>query len=204
MEKFYLELPSIGRKNDALKYIEEFYEYGSQIHGTGSLDRALKKGKTYEEWLDNNIKLHDESYALEKCLVPSYTYFFVREDDNKIVGMIDLRLGLNEYLRNFGGHIGYSIRPTERKKGYNKINLYLVLQEAQRYNLDKVLITCADSNEGSKKTILSLGGDYEKNTFDESDNETMELYWIDVNESLEKYKDIYGQYVSNAKENKRS
>ena len=48
MEKFYLELPSIGRKNDALEYIEEFYEYGSQIHGTGSLDRALKKGKTYE------------------------------------------------------------------------------------------------------------------------------------------------------------
>ncbi len=199
MEKFHLELPSIGRKNDALEYIEEFYEYGSEIHGTGSLDRALKKGKTYEEWLDNNIKLHDESYALENGLVPSYTYFFVREDDNRIVGMIDLRLGLNEYLRNFGGHIGYSIRPTERRKGYNKINLYLVLQEAQRYNLDKVLITCADSNEGSKKTILSLGGDYEKNTFDESDNETMELYWIDVNYSLEKYKDIYGQYISKTK-----
>lgn len=199
MEKFHLELPSIGRKNDALEYIEEFYEYGSEIHGTGSLDRALKKGKTYEEWLDNNIKLHDESYALENGLVPSYTYFFVREDDNRIVGMIDLRLGLNEYLRNFGGHIGYSIRPTERRKGYNKINLYLVLQEAQRYNLDKVLITCADSNEGSKKTILSFGGDYEKNTFDESDNETMELYWIDVNYSLEKYKDIYGQYISKTK-----
>lgn len=199
MEKFHLELPSIGRKNDALEYIEEFYEYGSEIHGTGSLDRALKKGKTYEEWLDNNIKLHDESYALENGLVPSYTYFFVREADNRIVGMIDLRLGLNEYLRNFGGHIGYSIRPTERRKGYNKINLYLVLQEAQRYNLDKVLITCADSNEGSKKTILSLGGDYEKNTFDESDNETMELYWIDVNYSLEKYKDIYGQYISKTK-----
>ena len=199
MEKFHLELPSIGRKNDALEYIEEFYEYGSQIHGTGSLDKALKKGKTYEEWLDNNIKLHDESYALKNGLVPSYTYFFVREDDNRIVGMIDLRLGLNEYLRNFGGHIGYSIRPTERRKGYNKINLYLVLQEAQRYNLEKVLITCADSNEGSRKTILSLGGDYEKNTFDELDNETMELYWIDVNYSLGKYKDIYGQYISKVK-----
>ena len=74
-----------------------------------------------------------------------------------------------------------------------------MLQEAQRYNLDKVLITCADSNEGSKKTILSFGGDYEKNTFDESDNETMELYWIDVNYSLEKYKDIYGQYISKTK-----
>ena len=199
MEKLYLELPSIERKNEALEYIEEFYEYGSQIHGTGSLDRELKKGKTYEEWLDNNIKLHDEKYALEKDLVPAYTYFLIREDDNKLVGMIDLRLGLNEYLRNFGGHIGYSVRPTERKKGYNKINLYLVLQVAQVHGLEKVLITCADSNEGSKKTILSLGGKFEKNNYDESDNETMELYWIDVNDSLEKYKDIYEQYISNNK-----
>ena len=199
MEKFYLELPSLERKNEALEYIEEFYKYDSQIHGTGSLDRELKKGKTYEEWLSNNIKLHDESYAIEKGLVPSYTYFFVREDDNKIVGMIDLRLGLNEYLRNFGGHIGYSIRPTERKKGYNKINLYLVLQEAQRYNLDKVLVICADYNDGSRKTILSLGGKFEKRNFDESDNETMELYWIDVNDSLERYKDIYDQYISKIK-----
>ena len=204
MEKFYLELPSIERKNDALEYIEEFYKYNSEIHGTGILDRSLKAGMTYEEWLDNNMKLHKAAYALEKGLVPAYTYFFVREDDNKIIGMIDLRLELNDYLRNFGGHIGYSIRPTERKKGYNKINLYLVLQEAQRYNLDKVLITCADYNEGSRKTILSLGGNYEKNTFDESDNETMELYWIDINKSLEKYKDIYDQYISKSKTKQRN
>ena len=199
MEKFYLELPSLERKNDALEYIEEFYKYDSQIHGTGSLDRELKKGKTYEEWLSNNIKLHDENYALEKGLVPAYTYFLIREDDNKLIGMIDLRLGLNDYLRNYGGHIGYSIRPTERKKGYNKINLYLVLQEAKENNLEKVLITCADSNDGSRKTILSLGGKFEKNNFDESDNGTMELYWIDVDESLEKYKDIYEPYLSKNK-----
>ena len=92
MEKLYLELPSIERKNEALEYIEEFYEYGSQIHGTGSLDRELKKGKSYDEWLDNNIKLHDENYAFEKGLVPAYTYFLIRKDDNKIVCMIDLRL----------------------------------------------------------------------------------------------------------------
>ena len=196
MEKFYLELPSLERKNEALEYIEEFYKNDSQIHGTGSLDRELKKGKPYEEWLSNNIKLHDENYALEKGLVPAYTYFLIREEDNKLIGMIDLRLGLNDYLRNFGGHIGYSIRPTERKKGYNKINLYLVLQEAQRYNLDKVLITCADSNDGSRKTILSLGGKFEKSNFDESDNETMELYWIDVNESIEKHKYLYEPYIS--------
>ena len=199
MEKFYLELPSIERENDVIEYIEEFYKYDSQIHGTGSLDRELKKGKTYEEWLDNNIKLHDEKYASEKGLVPAFTYFLIREDDNKIVGMIDLRLGLNEYLRNYGGHIGYSIRPTERRKGYNKINLYLILKEAKRNNLDKVLITCADYNDGSRKTILSFDGRFEKTTFDESDNETMELYWIDVNEALNKYYEVYENYISTSK-----
>ena len=197
MEKFYLELPSIDRKNDALEYIEEFYEYGSQIHGSGSLDKYLKNGKTYEEWVNNNINLHDENYALEKGLVPSYTYFLVREKDDRIVGMVDLRLGLNEYLRDFGGHIGSSIRPTERRKGYNKINLYLILQVAQKHNLEKVLVTCADYNEGSRKSILALGGKFEKNTFDESDKETMELYWIDVNDSLSRYKEAYEQYISN-------
>ena len=138
-------------------------------------------------------------YALEKGLVPAYTYFLIREEDNKIVGMIDLRLGLNEYLRNFGGHIGYSVRPSERKKGYNKINLYLILQVAQNHGLEKVLITCTEKNEGSKKTILSLGGKFEKNNYDESDSETMELYWIDVKSSLEKYKDIYIPYISKSK-----
>lgn len=109
--------------------------------------------------------------------------------------MIDLRLDLNEYLRNFGGHIGYSIRPTERKKGYNKINLYLCLLEAQKYGLDKVLITCATHNEGSRKSILALGGIFEKNTIDEADNETMELYWIDVNKSLEQNGKLYEQHI---------
>lgn len=128
-------------------------------------------------------------------MVPSYTYFLVREKDNKIVGMIDLRLGLNEYLREFGGHIGYSIRPTERKKGYNKINLYLILQVAKKHNLEKVLITCANYNQGSRKTILALDGKFEKNTFDDSNNETMELYWINVNDTLEKYENIYESYI---------
>lgn len=196
MEKFYLEIPSLQRKEEALEYIDEFYEYNSNIHGTGSLDRELKKGRTYEEWLNNNISLHDEKYAFEKGLVPSYTFFLIREDDNKIVGMVDLRLGLNDYLRNFGGHIGSSIRPTERRKGYNKINLYLILIEAQKHNLDKVLITCADYNEGSRRSILSLGGEFEKNTFDKSDNETMELYWIDVNKSIDENRKLYGSNIS--------
>ena len=196
MEKFYLEMPSLERKEEAIEYINEFYKYDSQIHGTGGLDRKLEKGISFDEWLEESNKLTDKDYAYSKGLVPANTYFLIREDDNKLIGMIDLRYELNDYLRNIGGHIGFSVRPTERQKGYNKINLYLCLLKAQEYGLDKVLITCADYNEGSRKTILSLGGVFEKNTFDEDDNEEMELYWIDVNDSIEKNKDKYKKIMA--------
>lgn len=139
--------------------------------------------------------MRNKEYANSKGLVPANTYFLIRESDNKLIGMIDLRYELNDYLRNIGGHIGYSIRPTERRKGYNKINLYLCLKKAQEYGLDKVLITCADFNEGSRNTIKALGGEFEKETYDASDNENMELYWINVDNSIEKYKDIYEQNI---------
>lgn len=197
MEKFYLELPSLERKDDAIEYINEFYKYNSQIHGTGSLDRRLKKGISYEEWMNDSLMMADKDYAYSKGLVPSTTFYLIRENDNKIVGMIDLRYELNDYLRNFGGNIGYSIRPTERKKGYNKINLFLCLLKAQEYGLENVLITCADYNQGSKNTIKSFGGLFEKNNFDESDNETMELYWINVNNSIEKNHEKYIDFISN-------
>ena len=59
--------------------------------------------------------------------VPARTFFLVRKSDNKIIGMINIRLALNEKLKKFGGNIGYSIRPTERGNGFNNINLYLGL-----------------------------------------------------------------------------
>ena len=196
MAKFYLELPSKERKEEALEYIKEFYDYNSNINGTGWLDSDLESGKTYEEWMENTLNMRDDEYASSKGLVPGYTWFLIREEDNRIIGMINFRVKLNDFLRNHGGHIGYSIRPTERRKGYNKINLYLCLLEAQKMGLDKVLLTCADSNEGSRKTILALGGVFERNNFVEKDNETLELYWIDVNDSIQKYKDIYDKYLN--------
>lgn len=194
-EKFKLIKPSLEYKEAATQYINEFYEYKSQIHGLGGLDIALEKGLTYEEWTENSIKMHDKKYAYSKEKVPAVTYFLLRQNDNRIVGSIDLRFELNDYLRNYGGHIGYSIRPTERRKGYNKINLYLCLLEAQKNGLDKVLITCADYNEGSRNSIKSFDGVLERTTYDESDGETMELYWIDVNIAINKYRSDFEKFI---------
>lgn len=80
-------------------------------------------------------KVQNKDYAYSINFVPNKTFFLIRCEDNKIVGMINIRLELNEKLKNSGGHIGYSVRPTERRKGYNKINLYLGLKNATNITL---------------------------------------------------------------------
>lgn len=193
--KFYLEKPMIERKEDALDYLSEFVKYSSSINGSGDLDDCLND-ITYEEWLERLDKMSDPVYTanLDKCT--SETFFFVSSVDKRIVGMINIRCNLPEHMLKFGGHIGYSIRPTMRKRGYNKINLYLGLMKAKEdFNLDKVMIDCSCDNEGSNKTIMDLGGNFFKCEVDPNGNVLTNAYWIDVDESLAKYCKVYEHYI---------
>jgi len=186
MEKFYFEIPSISRKEDAIQFINEFYEYNSNINGTGGLQRYLEN---YEGWLDKLQEDYTRIPTEEK--VPARTYFLVRSNDKKIVGMINIRLALNERLKKHSGHIGYCIRPTERGKGYNKINLYLGLKVCQEYGIEKVLMDANKDNPASWKTMEALGGVNIKEFFDEDEQCLVRDYEINVNESIKKYSTIY-------------
>ncbi len=102
---------------------------------------------------------HDELNVPDE-LVPSTTYFAVREDDNKIIGMVDIRHYLNDNLKeSWNGHIGYSVRPDERRKGYATETLKLALKECEKRGLGSVILGCLEKNIGSKKTILNCGGE---------------------------------------------
>ena len=195
MERFYLVPISINMKDEILDYIQEFRDNKSDIHGIGSIDKINDK-YLFEDAFEDCLKLEDDDYAesINKC--PGKLYFLIRESDNKLIGNINIRWNLNEAMLQYAGHIGYSIRPTERRKGYNKINLYLILKKAQEHNLDKVMLGCNVTNIGSDKTIIGLGGILERTGTDPYDNEKTNVYWIDVNDSIEKYKDIYEQYIS--------
>ncbi|MCI8498460.1 MAG: GNAT family N-acetyltransferase [Bacilli bacterium] len=187
MEKFYFEVPDTSRKKDALSYINEFYEYDSKINGVGGLHRYLDD---YDGWL----KKLEEDYTRipNEEKVPTRTYFLIRESDNRIIGMINIRLALNEKLKKSGGHIGYSIRPTERRKGYNKINLYLGLKVCQEYGIESVLMDADKDNPASWRTMESLGGKNIREFFDnENSNCIVKDYEINVNESINNNSAIY-------------
>ncbi len=91
-------------------------------------------------------------------------------------------------MKKFGGNIGYGIRPTERRKGYNKINLYLGLLEAQKLGLEKVMLDCDVNNLGSLKTMQALGGVLERTEVDPYDGILTSVYWFNVKETIGNYK----------------
>ena len=185
--KFKYEVPNISRKQDAIEYINEFYKYNSAINGVGGLDRYLND---YEGWL---LKL-EQDYVKEvtEDSVPKRTYFLVRVDDNRIIGMSNIRLKLNKKYLYYGRNIGYCIRPTERGNGYNKINLYLALKVCKEYGIEKALLDVDKANLASWKTMEALGANLDAEIKSEIENcDYVRFYSIDVDKALQTYKDQY-------------
>ena len=191
MERFFLERPSIERKEEIIEYINEFVQYNSDINGAGSLDKILE-GYTFEEALERCLNMEIKGFS-ERC--QSKTFLLIRENDNKIVGTINIRWNLNEEMLKFGGHIGYGIRPTERRKGYNKINLYLGMIEAKKLGLEKAMLGCDVENIASNKSIEALGGELERTEVDPYDSILTNVYWLNVNDTINNFKESYEPYI---------
>lgn len=194
MEKFYLEMPSLERKNQIIDYVNEFALYNSETNGMGSL-RKILEGYTFEQALEVCLRMQDEEYAKKLGRCQSKTFLLIRENDDRIIGAINVRLNLPESMKQFGGDIGYGIRPTERRKGYNKINLYLGLIEAQKLGLDLVMLDCDVTNLGSVKTMQALDGKLERTEVDPSDGILTSVYWFDVNETIDKYQNVFKKCI---------
>ena len=173
MESFILLKPDLTHKADIAAFRQEMLDAESSFDGTG----PLKRMDDIAAWLEYNRKLESKETVPSNWVV-SEQFVYMRQSDRKIVGMIQFRHEFNEFLEKYGGHIGYSVRPSERRKGYAKRMLADCLKVCKAFGLEKVLVTCIQDNEGSKRTILANGGVYESTVFCESHGVTLERYWI--------------------------
>jgi predicted acetyltransferase/transcriptional regulator with XRE-family HTH domain/desulfoferrodoxin (superoxide reductase-like protein) len=148
-QKLHLREPDEGDREQVMAYREEFLAISSRLDGTSALD----KYDDFGQWLAN---IHEH-----------------------LVGMTNLRHHLNDYLLAYGGHIGYSVRPSERKNGYASQMLCMTLEKAKERGISKVRICCDHYNIASAKTIQSNGGVLEDEMFDSSDGMLTQRYWIE-------------------------
>lgn len=175
MDRLKLVVPNNFHKFQALEYIKEFRKYNSKINGSGNLE----KYDNYNEWLQNlkNMKNPNNNDT------PRSTFFVIREYDDRIIGMINIRHAINKFLLNEYGNIGYAVRPTERNKGYANQILYLALNKCKEIGLSKVLLVCAKDNIASEKVIKHNGGIYWDKIDTKCEGKDTKRYWIYINKN---------------------
>ena len=163
-----LRRPRLADKEAVLEMMAEF-EQSQSAHDGGFWDT---ENFVYEDWLESNQN-QEMGINLPEGWVPAIQLVAFSEK-GQAVGFLNLRLCLSNFLLEAGGHIGYSIRPSERGKGYAKESLRQGLQVAKGKNIKRALVTCSTENPASRAVILANGGKLE-----DVRNGT-ERYWIDV------------------------
>jgi len=171
-----------------VQYSKELEDFKREIleHDADSEDQfagcmGLRNTASSEEWINIcNLRKSEATCQQVGVEVPSTTYFAIRKSDEKLVGVIELRHHINHpILGSWGGHCGYSVRPSERGNGYAKEMLRLNIKNANDKGIQKLLVTCDERNIVSEKTILANGGIFEKNV--EVEGCIMKRYWIQMN-----------------------
>ena len=162
--------PTVELKSEFLAMVEDFKTESNDIIdgiGAGDFEGLVCLSKEYAKGI-----------GLPEGWVPASTFWLICK--NRIVGTCDLRHELNDSLRNFGGHIGYAVRPSQRGKGYGRQMLRLALEKARALGIKKMLVTCGDDNIASVRVIEKNGGKLADKVASEHREVLTRRYWIEL------------------------
>ncbi len=165
--------PTEVLREEYIAFYQEWLESGEDM-----IPWVIEKDPTNFEEMVQFLMNNENGINLPEGWVPDSTYWLVNEA-KKIVGVVNIRHRLTDFLLNHGGHIGYGIRPSERKKGYATQLLALSLNKAKQLGIKKVLVVCDSTNTGSLKTIIKNGGVADLD-FIEEDGNIVKRFWIEV------------------------
>ena len=163
-------LPSADNRQDVLSFYDEFRKNGETCIG-------FANSNDFDIWLscmNNRIAGHN----LPKGYVRENFYLCYMND--AMVGVFNLKFELTDYLYNYGGHIGYAVRPSLRNRGIATEMLKTGLEISKSLGFDKVLLVCDDDNYPSEKVIIKNNGIYENTLFDKEENVNVKRYWINL------------------------
>lgn len=173
MDELFLTLPDSRYSEQIKVFRQEYLEANSAMDGCGPL-RRLDDPEAFIQACRDDTAME----TLRPGRVLATLFLCVRKSDDRLLGMIQIRHYFNEYLERYAGHIGYSIRPAERRKGYATQMLRLALPFCRELGLEKVLISCKPDNIGSEKTILNNGGVYESTVYEPGEAIYLKRHWI--------------------------
>ncbi|WP_024371109.1 GNAT family N-acetyltransferase [Exiguobacterium sp. ZOR0005] len=163
---------SSEQKEQVLALLKEWQEDGSDIVPT-----TIHKDTSDFDAYVKRLRDAEDREKIEDGWVPSTTYWLT--DGEELLGAANIRHELNEHLMNFGGHIGYGIKPSARGRGLATKQLALALEKARALGIERALITCNQTNVASKQVILRNGG-VPDTSFTEEDGTIVERFWIEL------------------------
>jgi predicted acetyltransferase len=174
-ERLALVAPAVAFDAPFVEMMDDFDAAGehTQFRGTDALART--DFPAYVRVLEERAR----GANLPPGYVPDSQYWLVR-DGATVLGVVSLRHYLTPALDDVGGHIGYSIRPSERRKGYGTRVLALALERAAALGLARVLVTCDTDNIGSARIIEKNGGVLASQGYSERTQSTVSRYWIEL------------------------